>query len=220
MLQPVNVLHNPKECMKGEKQFDKNKYPTSQNQRFSKGGYANSHRPVPGTALSASDTVKIPGKGRSTKCRYCAKGHWSDKCPQFRTIGERKRCLKGSCYKCLKEGHRSKDCQSRKRCVFCNAENVHHRSLCPRRFQKSVTIESVHVSGEGIEDTECDSVRSETESDEKVLLSLGEKVIMQTARVELCNESKLIKQDSRVLLDSCSQRTYITEELDKKNKVA
>jgi len=42
---------------------------------------------------------------------------------------------------------------------------------------------------------------------------------MQTARVELCIESKLIKQEARVLLDSGSQRTYITEELAKKLKL-
>jgi len=38
---------------------------------------------------------------------------------------------------------------------------------------------------------------------------------MQTVCVELCNESKLIKQEARVLLDSGSQRTYITQELAK-----
>ena len=42
---------------------------------------------------------------------------------------------------------------------------------------------------------------------------------MLTARVELCNESKLIKQEARVLLDSGSQRTYITEELRRKLKL-
>ena len=119
--------------------------------------------------------MKVPGKGRSTKCRYCVKWHWSCECPQIKTVDERKRCLKGSCYKCLKEGHSSKDCQSRKKCVFFNEEIVHHRSLCPRRFKKSVTRESVHVSEESIEDTKCDSVRPETESDEKVLFSLRRK---------------------------------------------
>ena len=68
-------------------------------------------------------------------CRYCEKEHWSDECPTYRTITERKRRIKGSCYRCLKVGHIVKDCKRSKRCVHCGETNSHHRSLCPKNQQ-------------------------------------------------------------------------------------
>ena len=31
------------------------------------------------------------------QCRYCEERHWSDECPKYRTVAERKRQLKDSC---------------------------------------------------------------------------------------------------------------------------
>jgi hypothetical protein len=35
--------------------------------------------------------------------------------------------------------------------VYCNEKNVHHRSLCPVKFKKSVIKESAYVTEEGNE---------------------------------------------------------------------
>ena len=80
------------------------------------------------------------------QCRYCQQRHWSDECPKYRTVYVRKKQLKHSCYKCLKLGHMSKDCQKGKACVHCGEVNTHHRSLRPKKFKSSVV--SAHLTEE------------------------------------------------------------------------
>ena len=140
------------------------------------------------------------------QCRYCDQRHWSDECPKYRTVTEKKRQLKDSCYKCLKAGHISKDCKKGKACVHCGEVNTHHRSLCPKKFKSCVT--SAHLTEE-IQENRKDSVCSE----ENVLLSSGEMVLMQTAKTEIKGQRNSKSEIVRIQLDSGSQRTYVTEPL-------
>ncbi|XP_071123871.1 uncharacterized protein [Mytilus edulis] len=48
------------------------------------------------------------------KCRYCQEQHWSDECKKFKSVEDRKRQLKGCCFKCLRYGHKSIDCKKGK----------------------------------------------------------------------------------------------------------
>ena len=143
------------------------------------------------------------------QCRYCEKRHWSDKCPKYRTIEERKKQLKGSCYKCLKTGHMSKDCKRNKACVHCGEVNTDHRSLCPKKYTASVS--SAHLTEE-MDELE----RAGACTEENVLVSSGEMVLMQTAKAEIMNPNKCTGNQARILLDSGSQRTYVTESLAEK----
>lgn len=93
-----------------------------------------------GQALVVASDDKTGSATYFDKCRYCQQQHWSDECPKYRSIEERKRLLKGSCYKCLKYGHRSDDCKRGKICVHCNERDSHHRSLCPKRFKVKISI--------------------------------------------------------------------------------
>ena len=65
-------------------------------------------------------------------CNFCGGDHWNDNCPAYATVDERKQVLKrlGSCFICLKRGHRAFECFTQKTCFFCKRENYHHRSLC------------------------------------------------------------------------------------------
>ncbi|XP_045176576.2 uncharacterized protein LOC123537084 [Mercenaria mercenaria] len=149
-----------------------------------------------------------------TKCRYCNNAHWSDECDVFKTLEERKRKIKGSCYRCLKEGHMSSECKSSKACVYCGEVNVHHRSLCDKRFAGKRKVEGVHFcSDDAIQsnsETEC------TTGEESGLLSYNESVLTQTATSEVKSPEKENGGSVRLLLDSSSHRTYVTEHLVKR----
>lgn len=64
------------------------------------------------------------------KCRYCSGMHWSGECDKYKTISDRKAHIKGSCFKCLKEGNSYKECKTKRKCVYCGKMDIHHRSLC------------------------------------------------------------------------------------------
>lgn len=140
------------------------------------------------------------------QCRYCNNRHWSDECEKYPTLEERKKQLKDSCYRCLKVGHVSKECKKSKTCVYCGEINSHHRSLCPQKFKRKIS--SAHLSGEISDLTEQSAC-----ANENVLISSGEVVLMQTATCQINNPANSKSDIIRLILDSGSQRTYITEKL-------
>ncbi len=68
------------------------------------------------------------------QCRYCSNKHYSDECLKYKTVDDRKRKIKGSCFRCLSEGHIASECKRNRTCVYCGEINKHHRSLCPKQF--------------------------------------------------------------------------------------
>ncbi|CAG2200106.1 unnamed protein product [Mytilus edulis] len=143
-------------------------------------------------------------------CRYCDGHHWSDECRKFSTIEDRKQKIKGSCYTCLKQGHVSRDCKFEKTCYHCKQKKGHHRSLCPKKIpsqQKEVS----HLAYEM-----CEIASSEENVPENSLLSSGDIVLMQTAQTTVSNTEVNETEVVRLLMDSGSQRTYITENLTKR----
>ncbi|VDI20783.1 Hypothetical predicted protein [Mytilus galloprovincialis] len=143
-------------------------------------------------------------------CRYCDGHHWSDECRKFSTIEDRKQKIKGSCYTCLKPGHVSRDCKFEKACYHCKQKKGHHRSLCPKKIpsqQKEVS----HLA-----DEMCEIASSEENVPENSLLSSGDIVLLQTAQTTVSNTEVNETEVVRLLMDSGSQRTYITENLAKR----
>ena len=132
---------------------------------------------------------------RQKRCIYCEKGHWSDECTDFPDIPSRKKQISGRCYICLKTGHSLKKCSSERKCVYCNQERNHHRSLCPKQFKSTDNINQTSM------------------------VAIGEQVIMQTATVDLVNPFCEKIETTRLLLDCGSQRSYITEDLAKRLKL-
>ena len=129
----------------------------------------------------------------SRGCRFCGANHWSDECSRYRTVQEIKQRLKGCCYKCLKDNHLSKDCKGSKACVYCGQRDVHHRSICGKKFSNGDRKENVHLS----EELHSNSV--ESACDESGLLSFDETVLMQTATADV-KGSKSDKKDKVRLL--------------------
>ncbi|XP_059056091.1 uncharacterized protein LOC131849970 [Achroia grisella] len=133
-------------------------------------------------------------KRRKPSCIFCGNGHFNDECDVVKTVEERKRKLEGRCYNCLSKGHISKECKSHKKCWHCSKYGEHNRALCPSR--NPVRTENLHVGG-------SNNIKGLT--------------FLQTAVAQVQNvEKESVIAPCRVILDSGSQRTYITKELAKR----
>ncbi|CAG2224942.1 unnamed protein product [Mytilus edulis] len=197
--------------------------------KFSK--FQNGSRQFPNRSTAEALVVNGNDTSQSSsyfdKCRFCQGKHWSDQCPKYKTIDERKAQLKGSCYKCFRNTHKSAECKKGKLCVHCGVLNSHHRSLCPKKFGSGLT--SVHLSEEydhsssglssGVEQSLTSLSEQRETASENVLISSSEIVLMQTAKVEVSNPNDSLKQTTRLLFDSGSQRTYISQKLASKLKL-
>ena len=51
-------------------------------------------------------------------CRFCNGNHWNDECTRYPTIEARKQKIRGSCFICLKQGHRRNECTLRKKLLL------------------------------------------------------------------------------------------------------
>ena len=142
------------------------------------------------------------------RCKYCDENHWSDVCAKYDTLDARKQRIRGSCYICLKSTHQANSCLQKIRCYYCRQWNHHHRCLCPKQFE-AMHRETLSLAEELPK-------HSEVVNTENSLISSGEMVMMQTAKADVKNPDNGIKQNARILLDSGSRRTYITESLAKR----
>lgn len=127
------------------------------------------------------------GKRFRNSCIFCGGAHFNDECNIVVSIADRKKKLIDRCYVCLKRGHRARECQLRKKCAHCGQEN-HHRCLC---------LNSKHISA-----TKTFQIKE---------MSPG---ILQTAVALINNGDRSCY--GRILLDTGSQRTYITSSLAEK----
>ena len=99
-------------------------------------------------------------------------------------------------------------------CVHCGARNRndHHKSLCLKKFPKRTHVEHVQLAEEATNSNQ----NNYDQTEEKMLISSGETVLMQTAVAEITNPYEDSLHQVRLLLDCGSQRTYITESLANK----
>ncbi|XP_056016952.1 uncharacterized protein LOC125656535 [Ostrea edulis] len=159
---------------------------------------------------------------KSPVCSFCNGYHWTDECRKYRTIEDRKQRIKGKCYICLRPGHRIKDCRVVKPCFHCRESRNHHRSLCPKKFPHQ-RDESTRLEKSTQKETSCLADESHKEKhstaeslQESSMFTSGDIVLMQTAHTEVSNPVTNKKEAVRILMDSGSQRTYITEDLAKR----
>jgi hypothetical protein len=155
-------------------------------------------------SLLNQERKRNSAKMSSPRCLFCDCTHWSDECPTFKSLTDRKNKVKGRCFVCLRKGHVVQDCNVNKACFHCNQRKNHHRSLCPRKFTS--------------QSSQSDSQSSEiatnvVEKDEEALVAGEETVLLQTANAPVINITTSKSLRVSMILDSGSQRTYITENL-------
>ena len=109
----------------------------------------------------------------------------------------------GRCFACLMKGHRANECQSHRKCRKCGWK--HHQSLCEQHPPAQPTENN--NSKETLPPTTTSTV-AKTKND----------ILLQTARSRAyTSDNKLVPV--RILLDSGSQRSYITNSLKTRLKL-
>ncbi|GFY10354.1 putative RNA-directed DNA polymerase from transposon X-element [Trichonephila clavipes] len=135
---------------------------------------------------------------RNFRCIFCDKPHNSSECFSARKLPlEEKRKLlvqKHACFRCLKTGHVSRSCKYKVKCLSCDKN--HYTIMCADKESAKSNDENTVVSS---------SVLSNQ--------SVNETVYLQTLVLRVEHNGKELKV--RTILDSVSQKSYISERVIK-----
>ena len=122
----------------------------------------------------------------SKECIFCGSGsHFRDKCDVVTNIDLRKTKLKElrCCYKCLRKNHISRNCKDKR--VFC------HRCKQKNRHDTSI----------------CDTDLTQ------LAIGSDKSVLLQSAVAYLSDVEERKLEEVNLLLDNCSQQTFVTEKV-------
>lgn len=154
--------------------------------------------------LTESDSV-------SKLCVFCDKGmHNSSKCRTVTNSASRWEIIKqkGLCFICLGAGHKARSCKTKYSCRIC--QKRHNVALCTYENKND---QAKHT-------TSCCTHNDTTlnnEGETSVFHSHASGgILLQTAWVDVSNPEVQCGTKTRVLFDSGSQRSYISEEVRKK----
>ena len=104
-------------------------------------------------------------------------------------------------------------------CVHCKKVGCHHHSLCPVKFGQAALPNSTNTPATPAQKAESAS-KTSTTTESANLITEREAVRMQTATAQGANPRKLESTiTARILFDSGSYRTNITEQLAEKLKL-
>ena len=131
------------------------------------------------------------------------------------SIAARKEILKraGYCFVCLKRNHISKKCSSRMKCLKCGRQN--HISICTSDTNNEVkSLHTPNVEGSASlpqSQTSCSPPRESSGRPTVLYVNASTPILLQTAKAAIYrpgqpNEKFL----ARLILDSGSQRSYVT----------
>ena len=127
-------------------------------------------------------------------CVFCkSNNHYSDRCDVITDVEARLTHLKKNrcCFNCLKVGHSKKNCRFDIECYKCQTTGNHCTALCMKEKRDASSF----------------------------VVSDNQTVLLQTAVAYAANEKEANLQQVKIVLDSCSQQTYITENVVKKLKL-
>ena len=163
------------------------------------------------TAATLIASNSGPAKG-SVNCVYCGKGHPSSACTIITDHTTRKEMLRkaGRCYICLRRHHLSRDCRSNLSCTKCRGR--HHVTICSRRSSEQGTSDP--TSHESVQEHTRGAPSSHGNSQgltNTLYAGAQTPILLQTAQLQLFNlNSGRPRAVARAIMDSGSQRTYIT----------
>ena len=145
-------------------------------------------------------------------CLFCNSKHFSASCTKVTDPNARKKILRDlrRCFVCLRAGHINRDCNSRSRCFHCQGR--HHSSICGSRAENPQAPSAIRPP---------QTVPQSTAPNAQVSTNLyisqdlnNHATLLQTAKAEVHKvDNPSEKCNVRVILDSCSQKSYITTRL-------
>ncbi len=172
-------------------------------------------------------------------CSFCQQEHPSASCFVVTDIDARKQILKkqGRCFLCLKRNHLARDCESKFSCKHCSGK--HHVSLCYKSRQGVATYSrqslatrrgEVQNSNQPFDSlgkeqtTELTDTRTRDEKSAKFNtketrnyhVCSQDSVLLQTAKAKVGVGNNRLSTEVRVIFDSGSQRSYLTERVRNK----
>ena len=179
-------------------------------------------QPTFSTLVAENTQQQVPN------CLFCQNKHYSASCTRVTDPHTRKKILRElrRCFVCLKGGHVSRDCTSRSRCFYCKER--HHSSICISRPESRAAgnirqyndMESHRQLTTPTARPTPPAVQAEAQTrpvSTNLYISHGESsqtTLLQTAKAQvhqISNPSNSV--NVRVILDSCSQKSYVTTRL-------
>ena len=146
------------------------------------------------------------------RCVFCDNLHYSASCDVVKSVESRRRILttSGRCYNCLKKGHQAKNCSSERNCRHCKKR--HHQSICDTLRLRETKREAKNEENAETQQMPNDSSKITTATSYGVE-SKRNCVLLQTARAMAVDENREYCVPVRILLDTGSQQSYVTENL-------
>ena len=167
-------------------------------------------RKSPAAKSPPTATSLTTGASTQVSCAYCNGAHSSNSCQTVTDPEQRKRILRtaGRCFICLKRHHISRNCRSSARCNNCRGR--HHTSIC----MTSRTSADATATSSGISTRNPPPPTSASQDvyvpTTTALVGSHTPILLQTAKVTVCGTSSGSTLEVRAILDSGSQRSYIT----------
>ncbi|MCP4492593.1 MAG: hypothetical protein GY820_35595, partial [Gammaproteobacteria bacterium] len=175
----------------------------------------------------------VNSQRKAPSCIFCKQPHYSDECIKYADVQTRRKRLfeLNRCYKCLKEGHGSRTCDSPQRtCFHCKKMGLHPRALCPNVFQvdsrtnqKNVTHVKVVKTSEFGKPNSEESSSAEQEigvgiitakpKETAQVASGGSYLLIADVYSRMREQSTPKQVKFKVFLDNGSQKSFITKRL-------
>ena len=139
----------------------------------------------------------------ASMCVYCQQPHTSANCTSVTEVGARKQLLKtsGRCFNCLRKNHMLRNCKSNSKCQKCRRR--HHTSICEGGNSSTPSTDLLTSNPTPLPVIPTTSAHVGSSSSLTVFL--------QTAKATACNPDNARSAKIRLLLDSGSQRSYLSE---------
>ena len=185
------------------------------------------HAKKPPNREQATAAALFSGSSTSgPTCCYCGQSHASRSCETVKVVEERRRILQrsGRCFVCLRKGHISRNCRTNSRCTNCRGR--HHISICQRTgpmnesTNRATTNQSKDEPPTGGLNPQAPAY-TPTPPTTSLWVRTDRAILLQTAKAVAFNPSDPhVTQLVRIVLDTGSQRSYITDGVRKNLSLA